>query len=150
MCGPAGSGKSTLARDLEGQGFARLSVDVLAWDRGHRSHPLPEAVAEHARLEIQKRLVALVREGRAAVVDLSFWSRRARDEYRDLLAPLGVVPEVWYLSTPREVVLARMAGRDNSSPDLLILPAGVAAEYFDHFEVPTVEEGPLRVIEWEP
>ena len=148
MCGPAGSGKSTVARTLELEGYERLSVDTLAWERGYRRHPLPEAVAESIRAEIKGRLVELVREGADVVVDLSFWSRRSRDDYRDLLAPLGVVAEVWYLATPREVVLARMAARDNTDPDSLVLPDGTAAAYFDDFEVPTLEEGPLRIIEW--
>jgi cytidylate kinase len=34
MCGPAGSGKSTVARTLELEGYERLSVDTVAWDRG--------------------------------------------------------------------------------------------------------------------
>lgn len=93
-------------------------------------------------------LVQLVREGADAVVDLSFWSRRSRDDARTLLASLGLVPEVWYLATPREVVLARMTARDNAAPDSLILLDGTAAAYFDGFEVPTADEGPLRVIEW--
>jgi hypothetical protein len=150
MCGPAGSGKSTVARTLELEGYERLSVDTVAWDRGYRSHPLPEPVAENIGAEIKDRLVELVREGADVVVDLSFWSRRSRDDCRDLLAALGVVPEVWYLATPREVVLARMAARDNTDPDSLVLPDGTAAAYFDDFEVPTVEEGPLRIIEWSP
>jgi predicted kinase len=150
MCGPAGSGKSTVARTLELEGYERLSVDTLAWDRGYRSHPLPEPVAETIGAEIKARLVKLVREGADVVVDLSFWSRRSRDDYRELLATLGVVPEVWYLATPREVVLARMATRDNTDPDSLVLPDGTAAAYFDDFEVPTVEEEPLKIIEWSP
>ena len=150
MCGPAGSGKSTVARTLELEGYERLSVDTVAWDRGYRSHPLPEPVAENIRAEIKDRLVELVRERADVVVDLSFWSRRSRDDYRDLLANLGVIPEVWYLATPREVVLARIAARDNTDPDSLVLPDAMAAAYFDDFEVPTAAEGPLRIIEWSP
>jgi hypothetical protein len=150
MCGPAGSGKSTVARTLELEGYERLSVDAVAWDRGYRSSPLPEPIAEIIRAEIKDRLVELVREGADVVVDLSFWSRRSRDDYRELLTSLGVVPEVWYLATPREVVLARMAARDNTDPDSLVLPDGTAAAYFDDFEVPTVEEGPLRIVESSP
>ena len=49
MCGPAGSGKSTLARRLEADGMVRLSVDVEAFARGHRTMPLPDEVQrEHA------------------------------------------------------------------------------------------------------
>lgn len=146
MCGPAGSGKSTLARGLEREGWTRLSVDVAAWGDGHRTHPLPTAVAEAAHQAIRSQLLDLVATGTDVVVDLAFWSRQARDEYRRLLAGAGVVPEVWYLATPRDVALARVAARVNDGPDSIALPAATAAHYFDHFEIPTPDEGPLRVI----
>lgn len=146
MCGPAGAGKSTVARRLESDGWARLSVDALGWERGYRRHLLTDAVVAELQTEVRSRLVALVLDGRDVVVDSSFWSRRSRDEYRALLLPHGVVPEVWYLPTPREVVLARMAARDGSGPDAVALPEVLAQRYFEQFEVPTHDEGPLRVV----
>lgn len=147
MCGPAGSGKSTLARELEREGWIRLSVDVDAWGDGHRTHPLPIAVAEAARQAIRSQLLDLVASGTNVVVDLAFWSRRARDEYRRLLAGAGVVPEIWYLATPRDVVLSRVAARANDGPVSILLPAATAARYYyDDFEIPTSDEGPLRII----
>jgi predicted kinase len=146
MCGPAGSGKSTLARGLEREGWIRLSVDVDAWGEGHRIHPLPIAVAEAAHEAIRSQLLDLVAAGANVVVDLAFWSRRGRDDYRHLLASAGVVPEIWYLATPRDVALSRVAARTNEGPDSIALPAVTAARYYDDFEVPTSDEGPLRII----
>lgn len=147
MCGPAGSGKSTVARGLEREGWTRLSVDVGAWGDGHRIHPLPVVVADAAHEAIRSQLLDLVAAGTNVVVDLAFWSRPVRDEYRRLLAGAGVVPEVWYLATPRDVALSRVAARANDGPDSITLPAVTAARYYDGFEIPTSDEGPLRIIQ---
>jgi gluconate kinase len=69
-----------------------------------------------------------------------------RDEYREFLRPLGVVPETVYLATDRATVLQRISARAAQGGDDFKLSAEVAARYFDHFEVPTADEGPLTVI----
>lgn len=146
MCGPAGAGKSTWARRLEEAGFVRLSIDEAAWAAGYRDQPLAEEVRQRFEREVQERLVALAADGADVVVDLSFWSRRMRDTYRALLAPLGVVPETVYLATPREVLLARVAARTGDDANDVVLDPATAAAYADHFEPPTAQEGPLTVV----
>lgn len=146
MCGPAGSGKTTYTRGLERDGFIRLSIDEVAWSRGHRSQPLDETIAAQIETELRSRLAGLVRAGRDVVLDFSFWSRSSRTEYRTLLATLGVQAETVYLATPRDVALARVAARAWRHADDVALDAQRAAAYFDHFEVPTEAEGPLTVI----
>ncbi|MDQ2740673.1 MAG: ATP-binding protein [Actinomycetota bacterium] len=146
MCGPAGSGKSTFARQLEAKGMTRLSFDQKAWRRGVRSMPLPPQLHHEIEQELRIRLLDLISDGDDVVLDFSFWSRRTRIEYRDLLRPLGIVPETIYLATARSVALERMASREHEHGDNYALPAGLAAEYFDHFEPPTADEGPLTVV----
>ena len=85
MCGPAGSGKSTVARQLEQRGMTRLSFDQQAWSRGITTMPLPEDAHRDIEHVLRARLADLVRAGSDAVLDFSFWSRRMRDEYRELL-----------------------------------------------------------------
>ncbi len=146
MCGPAGSGKSTYARQLEAQGMTRLSFDVAAWERGMMTMPLaPEVHAEIAH-ELQTRLLELVAGRQDVLLDFSFHSRQTRDQYRALLAPSGVIPETIYLATDRETVLQRLHQRRASHPDDVVLSDELAAQYFDHFEVPTADEGPLNII----
>src|SRR5665647_824546 len=103
MCGHAGSGKSTLAHRLEREGYVLLSFDEEAWRRGYRSHPVAEEAAREVTEYLQRRLTDLVTCGSRVVVDTSFWARASRDEYRELLAPLGVAPVVYYMLTPRGV-----------------------------------------------
>ena len=146
MCGPAGSGKSTYARALERQGLVRLSFDEEAWRRGIRVQPLSNDATEEIEQDLRARLIELVRAGADVVLDFSFWSRAMRGEYRGLLRPWGIEPETVYLATPRHIVLDRVRRRPDEHAGDVGLPEGVAEMYFDHFEVPTVDEGPLTVV----
>jgi predicted kinase len=146
MCGPAGSGKSTVARQYERQGMTRLSFDQEAWSRGITTMPLPEDVHRDIEGVLRARLLDLVRSGSDVVLDFSFWSRRLRDEYRELLRPFGVVAETVYLATDRATALRRIAARAAAGGDDFQLSTELAAAYFDHFEVPTPAEGPLTVL----
>lgn len=147
MCGPAGSGKSTYARRLEDQGMVRLSVDAVLWERGLSSVPPPPAVHAEIENELRARLVDLVAEGRDVVLDLSFWSRQMRDDYRRLLAPTGIEPETIYLATDRDTVLERVRARRGDHADDFQLTDELAARYYDHFEPPSPEEGPLVIVD---
>jgi predicted kinase len=147
MCGPAGSGKSVHARQLEDAGYARLSIDELAWSAGFRQpHPLPDDVTRPLEADLRRRLERLLADGRDVVVDKSFWSRAARDEYRGIGRTHGAVVEVVHVEVPREVALARVAARRGTGPDDVRLAPDVAAAYFDGFERPTPDEAPLRVV----
>ncbi|BDZ41976.1 hypothetical protein GCM10025865_12750 [Paraoerskovia sediminicola] len=146
MCGPSGSGKSVVARGLEADGWVRLSVDVEVWARGIREQPVAPAVADDVDAVLRARLLDLVARGRDVVLDYSFWARSTRDEYRELLRPLGVEPETWYVETPRDVAIARVAARRATGPDDVVLTPDIAAAHVDGFEPPTPDEGPLRVI----
>lgn len=145
MCGPSGSGKSTYAKGLERAGMVRLSFDTEMWERGISLVPLPQDLRDEIEADLRARLLELVAAGRDVVLDFSFWSRQMRDDYRRLLAPTGVLPETVYLATDRETVLERVRARRGSHPDDFVLSNELAAQYFDHFEVPTAEEGPLTV-----
>lgn len=146
MCGPAGSGKSTIARRFEADGMVRLSVDVEAWARGHRTMPLPGAVQAEIVGELEQRLLACVRAGQDVVLDLSFWSRAMRDRWRELLASSGIVPEIVQAVASRETALARVQARSIGHSDDFRLSPELAATYYDHFEPPTADEGPLTVV----
>ena len=146
MCGPAGSGKSTYARGLESDGLVRLSFDGEMWRRGIAAVPLPAEVRADIEAGLRERLESLVVEGRDVVLDFSFWSRAMRDDYRLLLAEMAVVPETVYLATDRETVLARVRERRGADEDDFVIDEATAAAYFDHFEPPTPDEGPLTVV----
>jgi predicted kinase len=126
--------------------MTRLSFDQEAWSRGITTMPLPRDVHRDIERVLRARLVDLVQARADVVLDFSFWSRRMRDEYRDLLRPLGVVPETVYLATDRATALQRIEARAAGDGDDFQLSAELAALYFDQFEVPTAAEGPLTVM----
>lgn len=146
MCGPAGSGKSTYATRLEREGWIRLSFDVELWRRGMTTMPTPPQVHAEVEAELRARLVEHVRAGADVVLDFSFWSRRMRDEYRAILRPLGVEPLTVYLAADRATLLERVRRRRGEHPDDAVLSEELAAQYVDHFEPPTPEEGPLEIV----
>jgi predicted kinase len=146
MCGPAGAGKSTVARRMEAEGFVRLSFDQEAWSRGIRKMPLAEDVHRDIAAQLRRRLVDLVVGGHDVVLDFSFWSRALRGEWRGVVEPLGVTPEIILLPTDRATCLARVAARRRAHGDDFALDAATAAAYFDHFEPPEPDEGPVTVV----
>lgn len=146
MCGPSGSGKTTYARRLEDLGMIRLSFDVVMWERGISAVPLPQDLRDEIERELRARLLELVRAELDVVLDFSFWSRQMRADYRRLLAPTGVVPETIYLATDRTTVLERVRARRGDHPDDFELAEELASRYFDHFEPPTPDEGPLEIL----
>ena len=145
MCGPSGSGKSTYAQTLEQQGMVRLTFDALMWERGISTVPLPQELRDEIEVELRARLLKLVAADQDVVLDFSFWSREMRDEYRRLLELTGVTAETIYLATDRETVIDRVRTRRGGHADDFVLTEGLAAHYFDHFEPPTADEGPLTV-----
>lgn len=145
MCGPAGSGKSTVARRLEASGMTRLSYDQEAWERGLRDMPLSNEAHEQISEHLRQRFTQLLDGGRDVVLDFSFWSRTTRAEWRQLVAGYGITAETIYMATDRETCLNRLRARAHAHEDDFMLDPSIAAQYFDHFEPPTDEEGPLTV-----
>lgn len=146
MCGPSGAGKTAYAKRLENRGMTRLSFDVEMWRRGISTAVLRPEDRADIEAVLKERLLNLVAEGRDVVLDFSFWSRQMRDEWRELLRPVGIVPETIYFDTDRDTVLQRMRDRRGIHSDDYAPDEQTVARYFDHFEVPTSDEGPLTII----
>lgn len=108
--------------------------------------PLAAKVHREVEKDLRRRLDELIGEERDVVLDFSFWSRSMRDEWRAVVESRGTVPEIIYLATDRATCLARVAARVRADGDDFTLDAKTAAAYFDHFERPTSDEGPLRTV----
>ncbi len=149
MCGPSGSGKTTWARDLEAQGWLRLSIDQEAWRLGLTEHPRPVAVDAEIRRDQLLDLAAALDAGRDVVVDHASFTRARRDDVRAVDRDHGAEIEVVYLAVAREEVLRRVAAR-NREPlcaDRVRLDAATVAAFVDGFEVPDPAEEPdVRVV----
>lgn len=146
MCGTAGSGKSTYAQMLEQQGFVRLSYDVESFNRGLTVHPLPPDVYDEIKTVLDLKLKALITKNENVVLDYSFWSREMRDEYRNMLVPFGIKPEIIVIVTPKEITLQRISDRKGKNPNDIMLDKQTAAQYYENFQPPTSDEGEVTFI----
>jgi predicted kinase len=57
-----------------------------------------------------------------------------------------VTPETMFIDTPPAVALARVEARRHAHPDDFHVVPEPAASYFDGFERPSPDEGPLTII----
>ncbi len=117
-----------------------------------------------------------IASGHNVVFDYSFWSLEMRNRYRAIVRAEGIEPEVIYIQTDRATALAAVAQRSSISgrqstardestaeyvsaagnvgaaersgirADEFTLSPELAAQYFDNFQPPTPDEGPLTVI----
>ena len=145
MCGVPGSGKTSYAKTLERTGYVRLSVDEEMWRLDRElaaSFGTPEYFEFTVVVErqLRDRLVELLAESRDVVVDLSFWSRQRREEYKALITAHGAAWQLVYLDVPRSELLRRLALR-RLDPGPNAAPVG--PDYLDKFlagfEVPKDE-----------
>ena len=147
MCGPAGAGKSTLAKKFESTGMTILSYDEESFKRGLNEHPLPQEVLEDIKTYLDEKLVSLIMQNIDIVLDYSFWSREMRNEYISLLKKYDIEPKIYYIKTPKEVVMERIRKRNGNHQNDIILTEQTASTYYDHFQPPTDEEGEVIVVE---
>ncbi|MFI7004905.1 AAA family ATPase [Streptomyces sp. NPDC050145] len=157
MCGLPGSGKSTYARELVRRGHVRLSIDEEVWRRlGGRDAGLvlePEAFAalkEEVRGEQRRELVALMEAGRDVVVDYTFWSRAARDDYKALIEQHGCRWELVHLKADPETLARRLAARNSQAgADSVTVDEALFRSYVAKFEEPS-GEGEELVVQTSP
>lgn len=147
MCGPAGAGKSTFAKKFGSTGMTILSYDKESFKRGLNVHPLPEEVVKDIKSYLDGKLIALIEQSIDIVLDYSFWSREMRIEYILLLKKYDIEPKIYYIKTPKEVVMERIRKRNGNHENEIILTEEMASLYYDHFQPPTVDEGEVIVVE---
>ena len=114
MCGPAGSGKSTFAKKFESKGMTILSYDMESFKRGLNMHPLPKEIEKDIKTYLDKKLIELLEQNRDIVLDYSFWSKEMRMEYISLLKKYNITPKIYYITTPKEVVMERIRKRNGN------------------------------------
>jgi predicted kinase len=145
MCGLPGSGKTGYARGLEGQGYTRLSIDEVVWQRiGHDAAALDPAEYDRLRAaaeaQLWQQLIALLRDHRPVVVDYSFASRANRDRYRALAAEHGCRCELVYLKADLSTLRRRLAVRNELvGPNSVTVSVELLDRYAAGFEEPSGE-----------
>ncbi|GAA1089245.1 ATP-binding protein [Kitasatospora arboriphila] len=147
MCGLPGAGKTTYARALVRRGYVRLSIDEVVWQRlGQRDAGLVlaeaafDALKEEVRREQRQELIQLMRARRNVVVDYSFWSRAAREDYKALIEQHGCRWELVHLKADRATLQRRLAVRNREvGADAVTVDERLLARYLSAFEEPVGE-----------
>ncbi|MFF0290791.1 AAA family ATPase [Streptomyces sp. NPDC005262] len=147
MCGLPGAGKTTYAKELVRRGYVRLSIDEVVWQRlGRRDAGLVlkaeefDQLKEEVRREQRQELVELMLAGRDAVVDYSFWSRAARDDYKALIENHGCRWELVHLKADRTTLEHRLALRKGEEgANSVTVDQTLFNRYLANFEEPDGE-----------
>lgn len=147
MCGLPGAGKTTYAMKLVRRGYVRLSIDEVVWQRlGQRDAGLVldaeafDRLKEEVRRAQRKELVELMLAGRDVVVDYSFWSRAARDDYKTLIESHGCRWELVHLKSDRTTLRRRLQLRNSEEgANSVTVDEALFSRYVADFEEPNGE-----------
>lgn len=137
------SGKSTLIKKLQERfGFEVLSIDEIKFEMGYKEvsdDDVPDQVWSEAHKEIDRRLIAYLKEGKIVLHDNAWMKREWRDGKRKIASGLGVETKIVFVDTPQDVVRERWL-RNRQTKERHDVPDNIFEEGMLHFEVPTEDE----------
>ncbi|MBD3919319.1 ATP-binding protein [Paenibacillus sp. PR3] len=146
MCGIAGAGKTTRSKQLEAHGFDRLSIDEEVWQTFGRygvDYPVEQyrANLDEAHKRLISQLVAYIQENKSVVVDSSFWNRRERDRYKQIIEEAGGCWRLLYLRVQPDELRRRLKIRSERFDANAAFPITeeLLARFISGFEEPSGE-----------
>lgn len=145
MCGVSGAGKTFVARELEAQGFVRLSADAYVWQAYGEGYARMSQSEQHviymrALGNIIGRVPELLRQGKRVVIDASMCKRARRDEVADMCRQAGAQHVIAYLDSSRDTLVERLKARGGTGPDDQFVSEEELDRFLAHFEVPEADE----------
>lgn len=151
MCGIAGAGKTTRSKQLEAMGFNRLSIDEEVWQTfGRYGVDYPEeqyrANLDEAHARLIDQLVAYIRANKSVVVDSSFWNRRERDRYKQIIEEAGGRWRLLYLRVQPDELRRRLQIRSERFDANAAFPITeeLLTRFISGFEEP-IDEGEVII-----
>jgi predicted kinase len=146
MCGVAGSGKTTFSQKLEKEGFVRLSIDEEIWiTNGRYGIDFPtekyERYKAEAEVKLRNELVNLIQNKCQVVVDFSFWHRKRRNEYKQLIENSGSVWKLIYSRVHPSELRQRLSIRSQRFDvnAAFTITDEILTSFLNGFEVPSGE-----------
>lgn len=150
MCGVAGSGKTTFSKQLEKEGFVRLSIDEEIWaTHGRYGLDYPSGRIEEYKIKAENKLrnllIKLISEKKQVVIDFSFWERKKRDQYKQLIENSGGKWKLIYIKVHPDDLRERIKIR-NKRVDANAFPVTeeMLDSYLNGFEIPK-DEGEIVI-----
>ena len=151
MCGISGSGKTHYAHQLEEEGYTRLSLDALIWEKaGAELFCMPKEdqkrLFAECRLEFRSQFIELLESDKKIVVDATHCKRSVRDEIRKICKERNIRPLFIYCYADKEELWNRLSKRKGTGPNDLIVTREELSEYWKGFERPQVDETDFIVL----
>lgn len=151
MCGISGSGKTFYARQLEKEGYLRLSSDELIWEKVGKglfdlSKDKQRLIFLESRKVILEKLTTILKSGQKVVMDATNCKREVRDEIRNLCAQVNKKPQFVYCRADKEQLWQRLSQRKGTGPDDLYVSKDQLSEYWEGFEHPQDDESDFIII----
>jgi predicted kinase len=144
MCGLPRAGKTARAKQLEEQlSVLRLTPDewishLYGADVCGDALDAARDPVESVLWELASRVLTL---GVDVILDFGFWSREARDMFRDRAARLGAGSRVHFVDAPENELLRRLAARNAALPaNTFWIDESRMREWMVIFERPTGDE----------
>lgn len=137
ICGLPGAGKTTRAVAIaRATGAVRLCPDewLVAMGISLVDYPIRFRLQEHM---VQHGKI-LLRSGVSVVVEFGSWSRREREDIRQIAGRTAAATELHFVDAPLSELARRV--RERGDPDANSLVDDVLLKFPERFERPTVDE----------
>lgn len=141
LCGRPGSGKTTFARELEKTHKAmRYTYDEWMVQLYGRSPEQFEALFNRVSNLIWRIATRNLALGTDVILDKGFWSKRDRENTRQVAAAIGAETKLYFLDAPIDVLRKRILTRSKSDQDSLWINDHAFTEFINRFEPPSDDE----------
>ena len=145
MSGISGSGKTYIAKQLEEDGYLRISLDALIWEKVGSGLPSlskneQKQLFAECLTQIRDMIKVTLQSGKKFVLDSTNCKRKVRDDVRTLCAEAGVQPVFIYCSADKDELWRRLSKRKGNNPDDLIVTEEELSDYWNGFERPQEDE----------
>ncbi len=143
MLGLPGSGKTQFSKELQKKlNITRLSLDeeyfkiVGNSQQELRDFKLESEIEERLKLQI----VELLKNGESIILDYCPWKKKDRDFFKKYIEDNGGVWKMFYLKTPKEVLINRLNKRNSyKHPEHQFVTPTMLEDFYRRFDEPNGE-----------